>query len=182
MVEAILQVLDLNPQARILACAPSNSAADLITTKLCPALDEEMMFRVVAPSRYKSLVPEEVRKYTYRLDDKFFSVPATNRIQHFKVVVSTCVSSSILSGVRVPRGHFTHIFIDEAGYATEPEAMVSIKMLADSKTNVILAGDPKQLGPVIRSPVARELGLQKSYLERLMDREAYDTCGSSGAT
>ena len=72
------------------------------------------------------------------------------------------------------RGHFTHIFIDEAGQATEPEAFVSIKMMADTKTNVILSGDPKQLGPVIRSGIARELGLEQSYLERLMDRDVYD--------
>lgn len=73
----------------------------------------------------------------------------------------------------MPRGHFSHIFIDEAGQATEPEAFVSIKMMADSKTNIILSGDPKQLGPVIRSGIAKELGLDKSYLERLMDRDAY---------
>jgi len=72
------------------------------------------------------------------------------------------------------RGHFTHIFIDEAGQATEPEAFVSIKMMADTRTNIILSGDPKQLGPIIRSGIARELGLEKSYLERLMDRDAYD--------
>jgi helicase MOV-10 len=46
--------------------------------------------------------------------------------------------------------------------------------MADSKTNIVLSGDPKQLGPIIRSGVARELGLEMSYLERLMDRDAYD--------
>ena len=72
------------------------------------------------------------------------------------------------------RGHFSHIFIDEAGQATEPETFVSIKMMADTNTNVVLSGDPKQLGPIIRSGIARELGLEKSYLERLMQRDAYD--------
>ena len=33
---------------------------------------------------------------------------------------------------------------------------------------LVLAGDPKQLGPVLRSPVAIRCGLQKSLLERLM--------------
>jgi helicase MOV-10 len=46
--------------------------------------------------------------------------------------------------------------------------------MADNSTNVVLSGDPKQLGPIIRSNVARELGLEKSYLERLTDLELYD--------
>ena len=95
-------------------------------------------------------------------------------LKNFKVIVSTCGSSSVFSGVGMARGHFSHIFIDEAGQATEPESFLSIKMLADSNTNVILSGDPKQLGPVIRSGIAKELGLETSYLERLMDRDAYD--------
>jgi helicase MOV-10 len=87
MVEAILQVLDSKPQARILACAPSNSAVDLMTTKLGSTLDKEAMFRLMGPSRYKSQVPEDVRKYTYMIDDTHFSVPTTDRIQRFKVIV-----------------------------------------------------------------------------------------------
>ena len=181
MIEAILQVLDANPVARILACAPSNSAADLIVTKLCSVLNNDKLFRFMAPSRHKLQVPDDVFPYTYLRDSIHFGVPMI-KIKHFKVIVSTCVSASFAAGIGLPRGHFTHIFIDEAGQATEPEAMISVKTLADSNTNVILAGDPKQLGPIIRSPVARELGLQKSYLERLMDRDAYDPDQYSGAT
>jgi len=96
------------------------------------------------------------------------------RMKRFRVLVTTCVSASVAHGIGLPRGHFTHIFIDEAGQATEPESFVSIKMMADPKTNIVLSGDPKQLGPIIRSGVARELGLETSYLERLMDRDAYN--------
>ena len=35
-------------------------------------------------------------------------------------------------------------------------------------SNFILAGDPKQLGPIIRSPVALEYGLDVSLIERLI--------------
>jgi len=49
--------------------------------------------------------------------------------------------------------HFSHIIIDEAGQATEPEAFVSIKTLADLKTNIVLSRDPKQLGPIIYSGI-----------------------------
>ena len=97
-----------------------------------------------------------------------------DRLKNFKVIVSTCVSAAVFSGIGMARGHFTHIFVDEAGQATEPETFVSIKMLADSKTNIILSGDPKQLGPVIRSGISKELGLEISYLERLMERDVYN--------
>ena len=82
----------------------------------------------------------------------------------------------------MPRGHFSHIFFDEAGQATEPETMIAIKTMADNSTNIILSGDPKQLGPIIRSNIARELGLETSYMERLMDRDMYDEQRGHGST
>ena len=94
--------------------------------------------------------------------------------------MATCVSASFCAAIGMPRGHFTHIFFDEAGQATEPEAFISIKTMSDTRTNVVLAGDPKQLGPIIRSNVARELGLEKSYLERLMENGMYDLKGGYG--
>ncbi|KAF8217659.1 P-loop containing nucleoside triphosphate hydrolase protein [Mycena galopus ATCC 62051] len=187
MVEAIRQVLAADPKARILACAPSNSAADLIATRL-KSLSTNELFRFYAPSRNKDQIPLELLDYTYeKVDERgssyrdndhaekpHFSVPPLSRMMRFRVVVLTCVSASVVSGIGIPRGHYTHIFCDEAGQATEAEAMIAIKTMADSKTNVILSGDPKQLGPIIRSAVARELGFETSYIERLMQREIYD--------
>lgn len=65
------------------------------------------------------------------------------------------------------RGHFTHIFVDEAGHATEPETVIPLSGLLDGKdtTQVVFAGDPKQLGPVVRSPlVGPMLGKLAYYL------------------
>ena len=65
-------------------------------------------------------------------------------------------------------GHFTHCFVDEAGETTEPETMTSIGLMASSfKSQIILAGDPKQLGPVLQSAEAKMYGLEISLLERL---------------
>jgi len=100
----------------------------------------------------------------------------------YKVLVSTCVSASIFPGIGMPQGHFTHIFIDEAAQATEPEAMISIRLMADKKTNIVLSGDPKQLGPVIQSSIAAEFGLGVSYLERLIARPVYGELEGYGTT
>ncbi|KAF4616960.1 hypothetical protein D9613_008723 [Agrocybe pediades] len=180
IVEAIQQVLSANPNARVLACAPSNSAADIIATRLASTLTRHELFRFYAPSRFKDQVPDALRNYTFILSDGHFSVPPMNRLQSFRVIVVTCVSASFAMNFGMTRGHFTHIFVDEAGQATEPETFISIKTMADQNTNVVLSGDPKQLGPIIRSPIARELGLETSYLERLMNSEAYDRRTSYG--
>ena len=40
-------------------------------------------------------------------------------------------------------------------------------------TQIVLAGDPQQLGPIVRSPLASTFGLSVSVLERLMARPVY---------
>ncbi|KAF5383148.1 hypothetical protein D9615_005012 [Tricholomella constricta] len=173
MVEAIKQVLESNPDAKVLACAPSNSAADLIAIRLRD-LKRNELFRFYAPSRAKEQVPHELLDYCHVRHDGHFSVPPMAQMKRFRVVVTTCVSASVVSGIGIPRGHYSHIFIDEAGQATEPEVFIAIKTMANPRTNVILSGDPKQLGPIIRSRIACQLGLEISYIERLMKRDAYN--------
>ena len=62
-----------------------------------------------------------------------------------------------------PRNHFSHIFIDEAGHATEPECIIPVADLLDPNHprggQLVLAGDPKQLGPILRSPISVKYGL-----------------------
>ena len=63
-----------------------------------------------------------------------------------------------MASLGIPKSHFTHIFFDEAGEGMEPECLVPIVGLLGTKEDnagqLVLAGDPKQLGPVLRSPVA----------------------------
>ncbi|KAF9487363.1 P-loop containing nucleoside triphosphate hydrolase protein [Pleurotus eryngii] len=172
IIEAIRQIVARDPKARILTCAPSNSAADLIALRLTE-LGAEKVFRFYAPSRFKSQVPDGLLAFTHMRDDQHFSVPPIPILKKFRVIITTCVSASVVQGVGIPRGHYSHIFIDEAGQATEPESMISIKTIADNDTNIILSGDPKQLGPIIRSGIAREFELDTSYLERLMGGDIY---------
>ena len=177
IVEAIKQILRCNPTARVLACAPSNSAADIIALRLSGLLKTDELFRFYAPSRGKRTVPSNLRPYTFLNSDGLLSCPPPATVRDYRVVVCTCLSARVIRCFP-----FSHVFIDEAGQATESEAMVVIKNRVISSTKLILSGDPKQLRPIVQSVIADELGLGVSYLERLMDCEAYQgsTDGSSG--
>ncbi|KAJ1307031.1 hypothetical protein OPQ81_008010 [Rhizoctonia solani] len=182
VVECISQLLD-NDEVQILACAPSNSASDLIAQRLISlrGLQPSDLLRLNALWRPRSTLPEELVDYSLlNPSGNTFRVPTLERVKPYRVVVTTCSTVALLYGLGVDPGYFTHIFIDEAGQGSEPEVMIPILTMAGPKTNIILSGDPKQLGPVIRSPVARPLGLNVSYLDRLMASPAYDEVAMRG--
>jgi hypothetical protein len=183
MVEAMLQLLLNKPTTRILACAPSNSAADIIAERLAAVLNTDQLFRFYAASRFKNQAPDRLLDYAHFLPGtETFSVPPMARLRRFRVIVATCVSASVPYGIGMPRGHFSHIFVDEAGQATEPEVMIAVKTMCDRATNVVLSGDPRQLGPIIRSNIAQKLGLETSLLERLMRLPIYAETIGYGVT
>jgi len=132
------------------------------------------MYRLNALSR-EADVPEDVQSFSL--------IPGQAKLLAFRVILSTCSSASMLQTLNVPPGHFSHIVIDEAAQAEEPLVMIPILAFSDAYTNVILAGDPNQLGPVIKSPVAAFSGLGKSFLRRLMQiREVYSLGTQIGKT
>lgn len=179
VVEAILQLLRQDPSIRILVCAPINPAADLIAEKLISVLTRDELFRFYAPSSSKAATSSKLEDYSCRVGETY-TVPPMSRMTGFKVIVSTCVSASVFHGIGMPRGHFGYIFTDGAGQATEPEVMIAVKTMADNSTRVVLSGDHKQLSPIIRSNVTRALGLETSYLERLMCRGVYEEVQDHG--
>lgn len=63
------------------------------------------------------------------------------------------------------------MIIDEAGQCTEPECLVPIALVPHGK--IVLAGDPMQLGPVLRSTLAKHYSFDISLMERLMQTPLY---------
>lgn len=61
LVEAIKQIEKNQAYSRILACAPSNSAADLLCKKILDHVDFRKVFRMYASSREPKFVPEELK-------------------------------------------------------------------------------------------------------------------------
>jgi len=71
--------------------------------------------------------------------------------------------------------HFTHLFMDEAAQATEPETLIPLSVVVDPlpgnpKVEIVLVGDPRQLSPNVYCSKAADCGLNKSFLERLLQR------------
>ena len=76
VIECIRQLLDKDPRAKVLACAPSNSAADLIALHLRRNLSKDDLFRFYAPSRFGNQVPDDLRPLQVKSE---FCRPLTER-------------------------------------------------------------------------------------------------------
>ncbi|OQR75030.1 putative helicase MOV-10-like [Tropilaelaps mercedesae] len=182
--EAIIQVYKLIPESRILICAPSNSAVNVVTEKvfLSGAVPKCDIFRFYGMSCKRQKVPdifEEISNYDPS-EDRCDDVDKKT-IMEYRIIACTLSMTGSLVTLGFTPGHFTHIFIDEAGHAMELEALIPIAGLhkmynagqCDPSGSLILSGDPLQLGPIIRSPVARMYAFGRSLLERLMDTKPY---------
>ncbi|EJD54693.1 P-loop containing nucleoside triphosphate hydrolase protein [Auricularia subglabra TFB-10046 SS5] len=174
IVEAMRQLTLKDPSTKILTCAPSNSAADLLAERLIgEGLNASQLFRLNAPSRSKDQILKKLLPFSLLNDHGTFAVPPSDTLASYTVVVSTCLTASVPYNLGLPAGHFSYVFVDEVGQAMEPEALIAMRTIGDASTRLIISGDPRQLGPVVRSPVAEQMGLGVSYLDRLMQLPAY---------
>jgi helicase MOV-10 len=173
VIEMIRQAHQLDPNRKILVCAPSNTAADLIVERLADHIDITQMFRVMAFSRSLGDVSARVQAYC-RQENGNFVIPEIKILESYNILVATCGLAAKLYNLGISKGFFSYVIIDECGNAFEPEVLACfVPFWVHYETQVILAGDPKQLGPVTTSADAKEHGLGVSLLERLIDRDAY---------
>ena len=177
LVEAVKQVAKLTSGCHILATAPSNTAADLLTERLLQHVVKRDILRVNAASRLVPGIPAKVREVSNLERDRIY-YPGVEELTRYKIIVTTLVTAGRLVSAMFPPDHFTHVFIDESGQATEPETVIAMAGLLGSGAQLVMAGDPRQLGPVIRSSIAVRQGLNISLLERLMGLDMYNMDGS----
>ncbi|EFN85410.1 Putative helicase MOV-10, partial [Harpegnathos saltator] len=190
LVEAICQIVKQDPTKHILVCTSSNAAADEITSRLLRHLPAQIMYRMYASSKRWEDVKQEIRKcanFTNSVPHTIVSLPKTILMLK-KIIISTLITSIRLAVINFEKNHFSHIFIDEAGQAKEPEILIPLTLAKNNEDSsiyfqaqVVLAGDHHQLGPVIHSKIVQNI-LGKflhgmaciSMLERLMnDCELY---------
>lgn len=191
VVETISQIADKIPWARIVVAAPSNSAANLIVERLIASKQFKAgdFVRFVSQNAIeRHQIPDHLKKFCATVDIGYDNGDAANYtsenngfklncsktiIMQYKILISTLGSFGPLMHIKFPSDHFTHVIIDEAGQTVEPESLIPISFVSKNKGQVILAGDPKQLGPVVTSHIAEHFGFDKSFLERLTEHNYY---------
>ena len=192
VVECIEQIAHKIPSSRIIVAAPSNSAANLIIERLIATgrFKGGDIIRFVSFNQIeKNLVPDHLKKFCATIDIGFDDGNAHKMttdvsgmrfncsksvIVQYKIYVSTLSSLGPLMQIKFMQDHFTHVIIDEAGQVTETENLIPTTFVSKNKGQVILAGDPKQLGPILVSQIASICSFDRSLLERLCGTEIYE--------
>ena len=180
LVEAIKQVFMHNSKCRLLVCGSSNSSCDLLTERLLTDISKKDIIRFNARSRQISTASDQVKSVSQVVNNELLPI-STEILNTYRIVVCTFVSAyNVIPLLRegVHASGYTHVFLDECGHGQEPEALIPLLSLARM---VVLAGDPRQLGPVVSNRMCRSSdstffknnGLDQSLLERLMKLSIY---------
>ncbi|XP_041969109.1 probable RNA helicase SDE3 isoform X2 [Aricia agestis] len=174
IVEAIVQLVAASPKNRVMVCTHSNMAADHVALTLLQYNAHlnlpNYILRANSRTREWSSMPPELASVSNgtKYDDSY-SVTA-EYASKYRILVTTLLHAAKYW----PRGkdkgnlNITHLFVDEAAQATEPATVVPFGLLA-AGARLVLAGDPRQLAPVVLSREAGAKGLKKSLLHRLME-------------
>uniref|UniRef100_A0A1A9WWT9 C2H2-type domain-containing protein n=1 Tax=Glossina brevipalpis TaxID=37001 RepID=A0A1A9WWT9_9MUSC len=182
VVEAILQLLKKD-NTKILVTASSNAACDEVASRLCRAIEslhlKRAIVRIYARSYEKriDLIDDVLLDNSNMYQSHFF--PCVEAIHEYRIVVCTLSIVAKLATGGFGEG-FTHIFIDEVAACTETEALLAVVNIAKDETRLIISGDHKQLGPILQSNRAEDLGLGASLMDRLMERDCYRCNNDTG--
>ncbi|KAG6812687.1 hypothetical protein H0H92_001316 [Tricholoma furcatifolium] len=179
VVETVLQILRLQPEASILLCAPSNPATDTLVLRLRTFLQPHEMLRLNDPNRTFAEVPIEITQYCYIENDKF-SLPPWKTLMRFRVVAAQGSEPELLVPISIV---YTNAPVEPGLEGEIPTSILS--------PQIVLCGDPEQrksskfsvrtllmqiislVGPIVTSDNARTGELDISLLQRLFERPMY---------
>ena len=119
VIETILKVFRESPTKRILACAPSDAAADVICERLAKHLNPAQMLRLNWWQRISASVPVKLRPYCLDVND-IFEFPSVQQVGGFNVIVCNCGTAGALKTLPASVG-FDLVIVDEASQAIESE-------------------------------------------------------------
>ena len=136
-------------------------------TKLAQALGPDKVARLVSKAAMKKRDKEKDPQLKTMMIADVLLIPRLG----YEIVVTTMSLSAHLG--RLGLGYFNRLFIDEASQASEPEVLVPLNIVDPDRCKVVMAGDPHQLGPYVKTDELKAMGREVSMFERLMGCEPY---------
>ena len=141
IVESIIQILRRKPNAKILVCAPSDAACDVLACRIYPQLKLlateqswhcHKMLRINWWARKVASLPAELLPFASVNQLGFFSFPSPAEIKEASVVLCQCFVAGCLDDIIKDASngwmseHFNYAFVDEVSQAMEFEVMVPL--------------------------------------------------------
>lgn len=127
---AAIEEIVRTTQNCVLVCAGSNTACDELAERLLNVLRVDEVFRMYAKSFDKKKVSSKLIPVCY-FNERDFKFPSLESLYRYRVVVCTISTAGCITRARVldqkfdPK-HFSHIFIDEAGFVQETVSLIPI--------------------------------------------------------
>ena len=182
----------------VLVCAPSNVAVDHLTKKIHKTglnvvrvyakIKEDGKPTTISFLSLHNLIGENPElKRLQKLKEKNGSLSSADEemykslkkaakssgVRILKAADVICCTCNAAADTRLREFRFHSVLIDESTQTIEPECLVPITKGAEQ---LILVGDHKQLGPVVKCRPAEREGLNLSLFKRLVDKGVVPLC------
>ncbi|MGH0127270.1 UNVERIFIED_CONTAM: hypothetical protein FKN15_008935 [Acipenser sinensis] len=144
------------PGTRVLICTHTNSAADLYVKEhlhnyVSSGHPEAVPLRIKYETLHLNSTDAITLQYCHLSEDRHsFTFPDRAMLDSHRIIITTTETAKHFHDLKLPRGYFTHILIDEASQMLECAAIMPLS-LATSTTRVVLAGDHMQMSPKLFS-------------------------------
>ncbi|KAJ3094001.1 Helicase MOV-10 [Physocladia obscura] len=163
LVETVKALVLLDTTSKILVLAPSNTAVDLIIQRL-------------SDRSIGGLPPTQMLRRYSKYDEKAgtYVIPSSQSdLKSYRVICSTLFTASALAGmgafdpvISADRSrissYFTHIFVDEAGHASETEFWTGVGKACSPHLKNLMAVDIVQEARLLFSKIAGEFATRKA--------------------
>lgn len=117
--------------------------------------------------RESSRVTKTVKRKIAQLK-QLISNAMIEELKKHQVILCTCNASGRHLLTKEGALNVIQVIVDEAGMCSEPETL--IPLVNHNPSQVVLIGDHMQLRPIIQEPHAKELGAEKSLMEKYKHR------------